>query len=105
MPRRHFLAPVALAATLVVAACSEPESTTVAESSSGWTCANGERIELLFYPDRGLAVLVRAGQNLEMQAVPAGSGFSYASGPTTIRGSGNELQLTVGMSTTSCRKD
>lgn len=76
------------------------------ESRGTWTCDNGEKIELRFFPDQGIAVLVRGGQNLEMQSVPTGSGFKYVSGPTQIQGKGEELMLNVGMmATATCKLD
>ncbi|WP_199554305.1 MliC family protein [Sandaracinobacteroides hominis] len=75
-------------------------------SRGTWTCDNDEKIELRFFPDQGIAVLVRGGQNLEMQSVPTASGFKYQSGPTTIQGKGEELQMNVGMmATAKCKLD
>jgi len=44
-----------------------------------------------------IAVLVRGGQNVELNQEPAASGCKYSSGQTTIQGKGNELMLNAGM--------
>ena len=44
-----------------------------------------------------IAVLVRGGQNVELNQEPAASGLKYCNGQTTIQGKGNELMLNVGM--------
>lgn len=62
-----------------------------------WTCDNDETVEVRFFPDQGIAVLVRGGQNLEMQQEPTADGFRYVSGPTSIQGKGNEFTMQVGM--------
>lgn len=62
-----------------------------------WKCDNDETVEVRFFPDQGVAVLVRGGQNIEMQQDPTASGFRYVSGPTSIQGKGNEFVLQVGM--------
>ena len=68
-----------------------------------WKCDNDEVVEVRFFPDQGVAVLVRGGQNIEMQQEPVASGFRYVSGPTSIQGKGNEFILQVGMMTpTKC---
>lgn len=73
------------------------------ESRGLWKCDNGEEIEVRFFPDQGIAVLVRGGQNVEMQSVPTVSGFKYMSGPTSIEGKGEQFTLSVGMvATTVC---
>jgi membrane-bound inhibitor of C-type lysozyme len=74
------------------------------ESRGEWACDNGETIELRFFPDQGIAVLVRGGQNIELQQERVASGIKYSNGQTTIRGKGDEIELTVGMmATTMCK--
>ena len=59
-------------------------------------CVNGEAVEMRFFPQQGVGVLVRAGTTLELQQQPSGSGFIYSNGPTIVRGKGSELTLEVG---------
>lgn len=66
-----------------------------------FTCDNDETIEVRFFPDQGIAVLVRGGKNVELNQEPMGSGFKYSNGQTTIQGKGNELMLNVGMMATA----
>ncbi len=73
------------------------------ESRGTWKCDNDETIELRFFPDQGIAVLVRGGQNTELQREQVASGIKYSNGQTTITGKGDEMKLNVGMmATTSC---
>ncbi len=73
------------------------------ESRGTWDCDNGETIELRFFPDQGIAVLVRGGENTELQQERVASGIKYSNGTTTIQGKGDEIILNVGMmATTKC---
>jgi membrane-bound inhibitor of C-type lysozyme len=67
------------------------------QTRASFKCDNDETIEVRFFPDQGIAVLVRGGQNVELQGEPVASGFAYSNGQTSIRGKGEELQMTVGM--------
>jgi membrane-bound inhibitor of C-type lysozyme len=67
------------------------------QTRSSFKCDNDETIEVRFFPDQGIAVLVRGGQNVELQGEPVASGFLYTNGQTTLRGKGQELEMTVGM--------
>jgi membrane-bound inhibitor of C-type lysozyme len=49
-------------------------------------------------------VLVRGGQNTELQQEPMASGFKYSNGQTTITGKGDEVKLNVGMMATATCK-
>ncbi len=71
------------------------------QSRTSFACDNDETIEVRFFPDQGVAVLVRGGQNTELQQEPSGSGFKYSNGQTTIQGKGDELMLNVGMMATA----
>ena len=74
------------------------------QSRTTFACDNEETVEVRFFPDQGIAVLVRGGQNVELQQEPMGSGFKYSNGQTTIMGKGDELTLNVGMmATTKCK--
>jgi len=61
-----------------------------------YRCANGEAIEVRYFPEQGVAVLVRGGQAMELQQQPAASGFWYSNGPHGIRGKGSELRVETG---------
>lgn len=67
------------------------------QTRTSFKCDNDETIEARFFPDQGIAVLVRGGQNVELQGEPVASGFLYSNGQTSIRGKGQELEMTVGM--------
>lgn len=67
------------------------------QTRTSFKCDNDETIEVRFFPDQGIAVLVRGGQNVELQGEPVASGFLYSNGQTSLRGKGQELQMTVGM--------
>lgn len=73
------------------------------QTRASFRCDNGETIEVRFFPDQGVAVLVRGGQNIELHREPTASGFQYSNGKTRIRGKGNDLLLDVGTTaTTAC---
>lgn len=67
-----------------------------------WRCDNDETIELRFFPDQGVAVMVRDGQNIEMQSEPVAAGYKYSSGPTSIEGRGDALTMTTGVEKVNC---
>lgn len=88
-------------AALLMAGCavpsaSEPDSEPTGERRVDFRCANGETVQLRFFPQQGVAVLVRGGSMVELQQQPAASGFVYANGPTTVRGKGDDLILEIG---------
>jgi membrane-bound inhibitor of C-type lysozyme len=73
------------------------------QTRTSFVCDNDETIEVRFFPEQGIAVLVRGGENIELNGEPVASGFAYSNGQTSIRGKGDELQMTVGMmATTTC---
>jgi len=59
-------------------------------------CANGEQLEMRFFPARAVALLMRNGETIELQQQISGSGFIYSNGPTTVRGKGRELTVEIG---------
>lgn len=68
-----------------------------------YRCANGERVEVRFTPDAGVASLMRAGGNIEMQRQPTMRGFVYVGPGAQIEG--NERQMTMridGQPATEC---
>jgi membrane-bound inhibitor of C-type lysozyme len=67
------------------------------QTRTSFTCDNDETVEVRFFPDQGIAVLARGGQNVELNQEPMASGFKYTNGQTTITGKGDEITMTVGM--------
>uniref|UniRef100_UPI003CC6C8B2 MliC family protein n=1 Tax=Sphingomonas sp. TaxID=28214 RepID=UPI003CC6C8B2 len=68
------------------------------QSRTTYKCDNDETIEVRFFPDQGVAVLVRGGQNTELHPETVADGFKYSNGAqTSIRGVGDTLTLQVGM--------
>lgn len=74
------------------------------QTRTSFKCDNDETIEVRFFPDQGIAVLVRGGQNTELNQEPTASGFKYSNGQTIIQGKGDELTLNVGMMATATCK-
>ena len=99
---------LAMAACLaVMAGCAarigpHESPTTVAPVS--YTGSNGERVQVMFLPDSGTAVLLRDDQRFDLPQQPAASGFWYSDGRHGIRGKGEELQIETGrMAPLPCR--
>ena len=84
--------------TLSLAACQTASDSALPtpQTRVQFRCANGEDVEMRFFPEQGVAVLVRAGETLELQQQPSASGFIYGGGPVTVRGKGSELRIEVG---------
>ncbi len=61
-----------------------------------YVCDNREDIEMRFFPLQGVGVLVRHGKTVELQQLPAASGFLYSNGPITVRGKGDDLTVEIG---------
>ncbi len=61
-----------------------------------FACTNNEAVSVRFFPAQGVAVLIRNGENIELQQQPSGSGFIYSNGPNTIRGKGDDLTVEIG---------
>lgn len=49
-------------------------------------------------------MLVRGGQNTELQQERVASGFKFSNGQTTVSGKGDEVKLNVGMMATATCK-
>ncbi|WP_448585187.1 hypothetical protein [Thermaurantiacus sp.] len=56
-------------------------------------CANGETIELRFFPDVGVAVLVRGGGTTELQFEPGSSGLRYTAPDLVVTGKGRSYTI------------
>lgn len=71
-----------------------------------YVCDNGETVTVRYFPQQGVGVLVRGGQNTELQQSATPPGFTYSGGPTTLRVADDRLSMTmqVGMmATTACK--
>jgi hypothetical protein len=64
--------------------------------TANYRCDDGEPAELRFFPQQGVAVLVRGEQRWELQQQPAASGFAYGTAPVALRGRGDQLRIDVG---------
>ena len=104
MKNIRLIAPLALIAALC-AGCAAPSAPPQANDYKGeptneirtrFSCKDGEEIEMRFFNLQGVAVLVRQGENIELQQEPAASGFKYSNGSTTVRGKGDALTLEIG---------
>lgn len=58
-----------------------------------YNCQNGDRVEVIFTPTAGVAVLIRNGERLEMQRQPTARGFIYTSNGTRIEGNGTRMDI------------
>lgn len=89
---------IPLIAIVSVAGC-----TTAAQNSTqdsvlpvSFTCENGEQLEMRFFPEQGIGVLVRNGKMLELKQQRMASGFLYSDGTNVVRGKGDELSVEIG---------
>lgn len=82
----------------LLAGCSTPayQGEPTNERRVQYACANGENLEMRFFPLQGVGVLVRNNQPMELQQQRSASGFIYSNGPTTVFGKGNELTVEIG---------
>lgn len=88
------IAPLAVLALLTVGCTTSPDP--AAGREVAFSCTNGESLSVRFLPEREVAVLLRHGDEIELQQQVSGSGFIYGNGPNTIRGKGNELTVEIG---------
>ena len=86
---------VAAALVLLLAACATDPAAgpPASDRRVAFLCSNGENVEMRFFPQQGVGVLVRGGRTQELQQQPAASGFLYVGGGTTVRGQGDELRI------------
>jgi len=75
---------------------AQPPTTPPARHDVDFVCDQGEKLSVRFFPQQGVAVLVRHGETIELQQQPSGSGFIYSNGPNTIRGKGSALRVEIG---------
>ncbi len=92
------VAAAASALALLLTACTSAsrQEKAVIERHVRFVCDNKESVELRFFPQQGVAVLVRHGRTIELQQQKAASGFVYSNGPNTVRGKGDEITVEVG---------
>lgn len=70
---------------------------------SYYDCGSGQEIEVRYFPEQGVAVVVLEGVNNEMQEARVGSGFEFVGQGITLRGQGDEATLTVGDQSVPCK--
>lgn len=90
---------LAALAALALGACTttpQPGEAATEVREVTFTCAHGETLSVRFFPKQGVAVLVRNGENIELDQKVSGSGFIYSNGPNTIRGKGDDLTVEIG---------
>lgn len=74
------------------------------ETRARLDCANGDKLIVRFFPEQGVATLVEASGNTEMQAEPAASGLRYSGGGMILTGKGDDFTLDRGNgAVTDCR--
>ncbi|APB33408.1 hypothetical protein GlitD10_1088 [Gloeomargarita lithophora Alchichica-D10] len=85
----------ALFVSALVCACNATPPA-AADRNVAFSCTNGESVSVRFSPANSTAVLIRNGENIELQQQPSGSGFIYSNGSSTIRGKGDDLTIEIG---------
>lgn len=81
----------------VAAAAAAAGMPVTSETRTRLVCDNEEKLVVRFFPEQGIAVLVRGGQNTELNQEPAASGIRYSNGTTTITGKGDDYTVQIGM--------
>ena len=77
-----------------------------ADMRVAYTCDNGESVTVRYFPQQGVASLLRGGQTVELQQSVTPPGYTYSGGQTTLRVAQDRLtmQMTIGMmATANCR--
>jgi membrane-bound inhibitor of C-type lysozyme len=88
---------------VLVSACT---GSTTQQTRFEYNCDNGESVAMRFFPQQGVASLVRGGQTSELTQQRTPRGFTYSGGPTTLRVTDDRLSMTmqIGMMVnTRCR--
>ncbi|MGL6043751.1 MAG: MliC family protein [Sandaracinobacteroides sp.] len=115
---QHRLPPalMALAGGLVLAACttpgpppaapappsappSQPLPAPAAEMRVTYSCTNGETVSVRYFPQQGIGVLVRGGQNTELQQQSSAPGFLYVGPSTVLRVQEDRQRMTMTIGT------
>lgn len=93
----------AMLAVCVTCACSSgPEAAAPAPAEAAavneiaYACDGGQTLVVRFYPYEERAVMIRGGEEIELQQQVSGSGIRYSNGPTTILGKGDDLTVEIG---------
>lgn len=86
----------ALLSALVLGACATEPPPPVGSAYApmnrvAYACQNGEKLEVRFFPNQGVAVLVRDGRTQELQETRTASGVAYEGDGVTLRGKGKEM--------------
>ena len=97
-----------LAGATALSACSTPSTPSVRPAPAftvNYRCANGEAVTIRYFDQQGTAVLVRGGQNTELNRVST-TPLTYQGGQTTVVADAGRMgiNLTTGMmAPTSCQ--
>lgn len=94
---------ILIVTTFFLSACSTSDPLVSAQQESYYSvekkfyeCVNANPIEVRFFPNHGVAVLVLNSQTHELQQQQTENGFWYSNQLYSIRGSGNDLRLEIG---------
>jgi hypothetical protein len=88
-----------LVAVLTTGCASVPaEKVAFGERSNNmqFACGNGDKVEMQFFPEEGMSVLVRNGWTVGLPQQATETGYAFSNGPTTVRGQGNEMTIQIG---------
>lgn len=97
-----------LAGATALSACSTPSTPSLRPNpvfTVNYRCASGEAVTVRYFDEQGTAVLVRGGQNMELNRV-SNTPLTYQGGQTTIVADAGRMgiNLTTGMmAPTSCQ--
>ncbi len=91
---RRRLAPLAVAAVMILAACENPQKKKEEElARNTFACQlNGERLVVRFVEGEARMLLPGA-QRVTLYQLPTTSGVRYSNGTLELRGKGTDLQL------------
>ncbi len=84
---------------LLATGCATAPAEKVSFNETGsmqFACGNGDKVEMQFFPEQNMGVLVRNGWTVGLPAQATDSGYAYSNGPTTVRGDGNEMTIQIG---------
>jgi len=78
-----------------IAAPLPPPPLPPAEMRVAYSCTNGEQVAVRFFPQQGIGVLERGGQNVELQQQSSAPGFLYVGAQTVLRVNEDRLRMTM----------
>lgn len=66
-----------------------------------YSCTNGEQVSVRYFPQQGVATLVRGGQSTELQQQSSPPGFLYVGAHTVLRVQEDRLRMTMTIGNTA----